>query len=366
MDDQQISRISHALESTSNAIHGINNKFDVVDEHWQGAQRFHSDVRARVDGSVASFQRLEKDLNMRLEKALEVVKFAATDLTQVMSNMVQTLEEFDIQREIDQLPKAVIPLMVPIVILMIELAIANAYLGILLTKLEIVSKSYSRYLLANAAVVLLGLMVSLLWLGVYRCVLIYRSRRKERRRHWRRDAAFEDPDQAPCEGEEVDEVDKGRPLRTVRCDQSTNRICDEGIAVAADRPRSPHSDASCSTAHRPISPHSIASRTSSRPELFHRRSCDEHDHWKAQDETMQYKASDMQYGASDGRALRIASNECSTRPENLRRVAFQTSDGSPRHGLRARVPTDQSRVPTDHSSISVHRASTGRTGRLIL
>merc|ERR1712008_502606 len=103
-------------------------------------------------------------MNERIEIALTVVREATGDLTHVMENMVSALEDFDIQREVRQMPKAVIPVMVPLVILMIELAIANAYLGILLTRLPDVGMTYSHYLLSNAAFILIGLMMSLLWL----------------------------------------------------------------------------------------------------------------------------------------------------------------------------------------------------------
>lgn len=215
MDDAQIGRISNALQKTSDAIHGINAKFDIVDEHWKGSQIFNSGIRTRVEGTLESFQRLDKTMNIRIAKALEVVHAAAVDLTQVMNKMVSALEEFDMQREINQLPKALIPVMVPLVILMIELAIANAYLGILLTRLPEVAK-YSTYLLANAAFVLLGLMLGLLWLAGYRCLLFWRTGQKKRRRNddILYDSSHELP-AGPAEGEEVDEVDKGRVIRTL-------------------------------------------------------------------------------------------------------------------------------------------------------
>lgn len=87
------------------------------------------------------------------------------------------------QREMNQLPKAVIPMMVPLIILMIELAVANAYLGILLTRMPEVSELYSSYLLLNAAVVLLGLLTSLLWLICTRCWLSYKTHKKKKRPH---------------------------------------------------------------------------------------------------------------------------------------------------------------------------------------
>jgi len=98
------------------------------------------------------------------------------EVTLTMENAAASLKEFDIQREMNHLPKAVIPMMVPLVILMIELAVANAYLGILVSRLTVISEEYTTYLFGNAAAVLLGLTSSLLWLVSYRGLLSYRTR----------------------------------------------------------------------------------------------------------------------------------------------------------------------------------------------
>lgn len=176
MDEGQVSRVSAALRQSAESIQGINSKFDIVDQHWCGVQAFNTKINTRVEDTLSSFQRLDKTINARVESALDTVKKATDELTQVMESMVYTLQAFDMQREMNQLPKAVIPMMIPLIILMIELAIANAYLGILLTRLPEVSDKYSTYLVANAATVLLGLSLSLLWLGSYRGWLSYKTR----------------------------------------------------------------------------------------------------------------------------------------------------------------------------------------------
>lgn len=176
MDEAQVSRISTALQQSAKSIKGINSKFDIVDEHWQGILTFNSKISMRVEDSLGSFQRLDKAIDARVGKALTNVKLATDELMSMMRSMVTALEAFDVQSEINDLPKAVIPLLIPIVVIMIELAVANAYLGILLTRLPDVGNVYSSYLLANAAIVLLGLSLSLLWLVSYRCFLSCRTR----------------------------------------------------------------------------------------------------------------------------------------------------------------------------------------------
>lgn len=216
MDEAQVVRISTALKQSADSIQGINSKFDIVDEHWQGVQTFNTGISTRIEGTLASFQRLDKAINARFGRALNTVKSATDELTGVMKNMVNTLEGFDMQREMNQLPKAVIPMMIPLVILMIELAVANAYLGILLTRLPDIGDKYSSYLLGNAAIVLLGLLLSMFWLVSYRGILSLRTRRASPGHITRAptvertadDEPLEAP--APVDEEEEEEVDKGR------------------------------------------------------------------------------------------------------------------------------------------------------------
>mmetsp|Transcript_92733 Transcript_92733/g.235858 ORF Transcript_92733/g.235858 Transcript_92733/m.235858 type:complete len:426 (-) Transcript_92733:92-1369(-) len=177
MDDGQVNRISKALQDSAKSIQGINDKFDTVDEQWKGLQDFNGKINHRVENALTSFKRLDDTINDKVTLALDSVTHATDDLTQVVQSMVLMLQEFDVGREMNQLPKAVIPLMIPLIILMIELAVANAYLGILLTRFPDVSEEYSTYLLANAGTVMMGLTVSLVWLGLYRCRLSYKTRR---------------------------------------------------------------------------------------------------------------------------------------------------------------------------------------------
>jgi len=178
MDDGQVNRISKALQDSAKSIQGINDKFDTVDEHWRGLQDFNGKINHRVENALTSFKRLDDTINDRVTLALDSVTHATDDLTQVVQSMVLMLQEFDVGREMNQLPKAVIPLMIPLIILMIELAVANAYLGILLTRFPDVSEEYSTYLLANAGTVMMGLTVSLVWLGLYRGRLSYKTRNR--------------------------------------------------------------------------------------------------------------------------------------------------------------------------------------------
>lgn len=177
MDEQQVERISKALKDSSAAIQGINNKFDLVDDHWRALQGFNDKINGRVENTLISFQRLDDTINAKVSMALQTVNSATDDLTAVVTHMVNMLQEFDVGREVNQLPKAVIPLMIPLIILMIELAVANAYLGILLTRVPDVSDTYSSHLLSNAGTVMGGLTISLLWLVCFRGWLSCKTRR---------------------------------------------------------------------------------------------------------------------------------------------------------------------------------------------
>lgn len=179
MDDAQVQRVSNALGATAEAIQGINGKFDMIDAHWQRMQDFNEKINSKVEGTLTSFQRLDKTLTDRADLALNAVVAATEGLTHVLEDTLHTLQRFDMHREMDRLPKAIMPLTIPLIILLIELAVANAYLGILLSSMPDIRAKYSNYLLANAGSVLLGLTLSLLWLGLYRAWLAYKTRR-----HW--------------------------------------------------------------------------------------------------------------------------------------------------------------------------------------
>merc|ERR1719188_1930210 len=71
--------------------------------------------------------------------------------------------------------------MIPLVILLMELAVTNAYLGLLLASIPEVRDKYSwssSYLLANAGCVMFGLMFSMVWLAGYRIWLTCHGKSK--------------------------------------------------------------------------------------------------------------------------------------------------------------------------------------------
>lgn len=177
MDDGQVERVSAALKGSAEAIQGINKKFDMIDEHWQRMQDFNEKINTKVEGTLDSFRRLDDTLTGRADLALDAVMAATEGMSHVLEETLHTLQRFDMDREMDRLPKVIMPLCIPLIILLIELAVANAYLGILLSSLPDIRLKYSNYLLANAGSVLLGLTLSLAWLGIYRAWLAYKTRR---------------------------------------------------------------------------------------------------------------------------------------------------------------------------------------------
>eukprot|EP00931_Biecheleriopsis_adriatica_P031892 TRINITY_DN18657_c0_g1_i1.p1 TRINITY_DN18657_c0_g1~~TRINITY_DN18657_c0_g1_i1.p1 ORF type:complete len:505 (+),score=71.12 TRINITY_DN18657_c0_g1_i1:71-1516(+) len=171
MDDGQVVRISKALKDSAHAIQGINNKFDDIDKQVTKMNHFNDQMNSRVQGTLQSFQRLDDTFNERAELALEALIGTSENLEMLIESTVVQLQQINVRKQLDQLPKAVIPLAIPLIVLLIELAVANAYMGILLASLPTVKQKYSEYLLINASSMLLGLTLSLLWLFLYRAWL---------------------------------------------------------------------------------------------------------------------------------------------------------------------------------------------------
>jgi len=179
MDDAQVHRISRALSESATAIQGINTKFDVIDEHVREVQEFNTKLSAKIQDAVDKVEALDSTVNERLELVMGSVKAASDQFSMALEGSVCALQNIDLRREMDQVPKIIMPFTIPIIILLIELAIANAYLGILLSSVMTVRTRYGTYLLANASAVLLGLTVSLLWLVIYRSYLSWKTRTKQ-------------------------------------------------------------------------------------------------------------------------------------------------------------------------------------------
>lgn len=168
MEERQVKRISKALNGSAKAIQGINTKFDLIDEHVQKMMEFNRATNSKVNNMLSSFERLDDTFNDRAEMLLESLVGATNTLTEVLEAAAVSLDKVNIRQELDNIPKAMITLAIPFVILVIELAVSNAYLGILLASLPSVSLKYSNYLIAYASATLMGLFLSLMWLVCYR------------------------------------------------------------------------------------------------------------------------------------------------------------------------------------------------------
>lgn len=182
MDDEQVSRISDALKNSAEAIQGINAKFDIIDEHMKTVEVFNDRMNTKVEGTLGALQRLDETFTGRMEHVLDSVSYFTDELAFGLEGMLASLKRVDVKYQAVQLPKTIIPLVVPILLLVVELAVANAYLGLLLASLPEVraKKAHLQYLFANAAAVLMGLTASLVWLGAYRFWLHRRGIRKKR------------------------------------------------------------------------------------------------------------------------------------------------------------------------------------------
>jgi len=176
MDESQVSRISTALQDSANAIQGINNKFDDIDEHWRQVQDFNQGISSKVQDTLDAMERLDQTVNQGVDRALDALTTTTDELTISMQATLKVMQQFDIHREMNSLPKAIIPFAIPLIVLLIELSVANAYLGILLASVPEVRRKYSEYLFGNASGVLLGLTTSLIWLIAYRLWLSHKTR----------------------------------------------------------------------------------------------------------------------------------------------------------------------------------------------
>mmetsp|Transcript_84433 Transcript_84433/g.131880 ORF Transcript_84433/g.131880 Transcript_84433/m.131880 type:complete len:559 (-) Transcript_84433:21-1697(-) len=176
LDEEQVHRVSKALRDSAGAIQGINEKFDNVDKHWEKMNAHQTLVSSRIDETLESFALMEDTFNSRIETVLNVVNYATDELTVALEGTLILLSRLDLRKKQTELPKIIIPLAIPLIVLLIELAVANAYLGILLASLPEVRDKYSKYLVGNASSVLIGLSVSLLWLGGYRLWLSRKSK----------------------------------------------------------------------------------------------------------------------------------------------------------------------------------------------
>lgn len=176
LDEEQVHRVSKALRDSAGAIQGINDKFDNVDKHWEKMNAHQALVSSRIDETLESFALMEDTFNSRIETVLNVVNYATDELTVALEGTLILLSRLDLRKKQTELPKIIIPLAIPLIVLLIELAVANAYLGILLASLPEVRDKYSKYLVGNASSVLIGLSVSLLWLGGYRLWLSRKSK----------------------------------------------------------------------------------------------------------------------------------------------------------------------------------------------
>eukprot|EP00439_Symbiodinium_sp_Y106_P008047 s7674_g1.t1 len=169
MEEQQVKRISKALNASATAIQGINKKFEDIDVHVQRMLEFNNTTNQKMDAAFRSFERLDDTFNDRAEMFLEALVGATNSATDCLEAAVLALQKVNIL-------EALIPLAIPFIILLIELAVSNAYLGILLASLPSVSLRYSNYLLAYASSTLLGLFLSLTWLVCYRVYLSCRGK----------------------------------------------------------------------------------------------------------------------------------------------------------------------------------------------
>lgn len=179
MDEGQVHRVSNALKNSAEAIQGIDRKFDIVDTHMDTVKEFNHKINHKIEESLNVLQNLDETFSDRAENVLETIFHLTDSIADNLERVLNQLRHLDIKREASQLPKVIIPLALPFIVLLLELAIAIAFLGILLASMPDVKRKYSSFLLINAILVLFGLMMSLGWLGCYRFWLSRRTRPRQ-------------------------------------------------------------------------------------------------------------------------------------------------------------------------------------------
>jgi len=114
-------------------------------------------------------------------------------------------------------------MMIPLLVLLVELAVANAYLGLLMLSVPEVRSRYSRPLLWNAFTVLVGLTFSLLCLFMHRARLSVKTFKDKHKRHisddlhtdeWIQQDSSQLQDDSRYEGDPSSHSELGQMIRT--------------------------------------------------------------------------------------------------------------------------------------------------------
>eukprot|EP00928_Gymnodinium_smaydae_P086685 TRINITY_DN7109_c0_g1_i1.p1 TRINITY_DN7109_c0_g1~~TRINITY_DN7109_c0_g1_i1.p1 ORF type:complete len:532 (+),score=132.53 TRINITY_DN7109_c0_g1_i1:125-1597(+) len=211
MEEEQVQRVGTALNKSANAIQGINTKFDEIDKKWERIQKFNGSMNAKVEGTIDALEKMDKMLTNRVNAMSVGMVFMAEELTNVIESLIKSSDHFDLNRHVKQLPAAFIPVALPMIVLLVELAVANAYMGILLASVADIRTRYSRYLLMNAITILIGLSLSLLWLIFYR-IWAWKNARNAKKK-----SALESKN-------EIDEIEKFRLDMQAKLQRMRDRV----------------------------------------------------------------------------------------------------------------------------------------------
>merc|ERR1719356_1219967 len=99
LDENQVERVSKALKDSADAIQGINNKFDEIDEHWRTVQEFNEGISMKIQDTLESLQRLDSTVNSCVETVLETVITSTDELTTALEATVKSIQKIDVHRE---------------------------------------------------------------------------------------------------------------------------------------------------------------------------------------------------------------------------------------------------------------------------
>lgn len=168
LNDEQVGRVGESLQNGAQAIMDISERMEHLEGYVREMRTFNESLSEKVDNASTAIARLDKTLNNRIDRVLTAMAVVTDGTPERTENALEAIRSINVQEAVANANKAMVPLTIPFIVLLVELAVANAYLGILLASMPDARDRYSTFLITNAGAVLCGLTVGLLWLGMHR------------------------------------------------------------------------------------------------------------------------------------------------------------------------------------------------------
>lgn len=168
LNEQQVNRVGNSLQNGATAIMDISDRMEHLEGYVREMRTFNEALSEKVDNASNAIARLDKTLNNRIDRVLTAMAVVTDGTPERTENAISAIRSINVHEAVANANKAMVPLAIPFIVLLVELAVANAYLGILLASMPDARERYSTFLITNAGAVLCGLTVGLLWLAGHR------------------------------------------------------------------------------------------------------------------------------------------------------------------------------------------------------